>query len=283
MNICMRDKRKYRFFSAAVRKQAAAPRGKLFFPAASAIVSALLFVSCASSKKTIDIADVSPAAVLTIASNERIGWLGTNGDDDSGGLLTGYLLKLSASANADKPSVIYNSTDKLLAYAEKCLREKLIAAGFSLVPAEDVFAVKTYAESRQNANVLRDDGNLAEGYRCFAPASKAVIKGVSAETGARSCVFALFKFNKELLSGDDMTGDIIPVVSVSLEFTDANASKICTLSGSASGSERLYSERGTYDYEKLFSFFPDLIDAAVIDCISGRFADDSFLTSYPAE
>jgi len=220
--------------------------------------SALFFLAgCASTK--IDLAEYSPAAVISVTGTNLVMWQSENQDseeDDSDNILTGMANKLLDSKNPE----IETAVDRL-DYADESFRR--IAgeiAGLSVLSKESVVDSDVYKYSYRSLFNVFSDSTCATDYKDMTVIGAKRARVLAEGVGAKSLVAMDINFKKTLARGARHDGQVAAAITMKIKLTDEKGREAVNKEYSKISSETTPIKGGYYDKKILVSLINETID-----------------------
>ena len=243
---------------------------KALFVLMSAL-SGALFIGC-SSTKVINIADLSPVAIVNVAANQTLPYYSDEtredeyGDDE--GVLTVTVNKFLAKENPE----FLTRLDRV-DYADEVLAKTLVEiAGCEVVDKDKVIDSDTYKSLGNSPLALLDTRCRAIDYKVFYDINGKKARLLEKEVGAKSLVLLEFKFNKMLMKGSKLSGKLGGRAEMTAKVYDDKGKLIINKDYLSTSFDTIEISKLNYDRDALVELFPplieNLINQFVLDCVN---------------
>lgn len=220
---------------------------------------AVLFASCASSK--FDITQSSPALLVTVVSNLTIPWQmeeGSDDDNDDNPLTTAF----NSVFGANNPEV--TSGDTRVEYCQDALRTLFEDnAGIEVVSSDVLHSSPSYDKTKSTLLGTWAGLNTPEGEKIISYSNSQLARQIMRECGAKSAIYANFKFEKYTAKGTKANGRVGVCVTMECVLLDSKGhiAKQSTIYVESSASTPC--DMGKYNKDAIVDMVPDIVDAAI--------------------
>lgn len=218
-----------------------------------------IFSSCASSK-VITLSEHSPVAVINLTSNHSIPYYSDETPDDEYGEDEG-ILGVSVSKFLYKESPELLTAPDRLDYAEEYLVKALEEiGGCEVVEKDTVINAEMY--SKIGVNPLAKIGTkiYGEGYTPFYNIGAKKARLLMNEIGAKSLIMAEFKFQKTLVKGTKLSGQLGGRAELEIKVFNEKGKNIIMNTYTATSFDTIEIRKLNYDKDELVELFPPLIE-----------------------
>ncbi len=223
---------------------------------------AAIFTACKSAP--IALADHSPIAVITVVGNHSLPWKeddDPNADTEKGqdGTLTTLVNKLIGGNNIE-----FTSGQDRIDYAYDAFNSLLEeVGGYEVVPKETVQNSREYLNARENIFNVLEARVKATGTKDFMKAGSMRGRSFTKDMGAKSLIFAEFKFQKTNVRGNKWTGQVAASVTMRVRVLDENGKELIDREYSAVSPDALQISGRKYDKDRLVEMVNETIDLTI--------------------
>ena len=212
----------------------------------------------------IALADHAPIAVITVVGNHSLPWKeddDPNDESDKGqdGTLTTLVNKLIGGNNVE-----FTSGQNRIDYAYDAFNSLLEeVGGFTVVPKETVQNSKEYVNARENIFNILEARVKATGTKDFMKAGSMRARSFTKDMGAKSLIFAEFKFQKTNIRGNKWTGQVAASVTMRVRVLDDRGKELIDREYSAVSPDALQISGRKYDKDRLVEMVNETIDVTI--------------------
>lgn len=220
-------------------------------------------VGCASSGKTVLLAQKDPIALVSVISNEDINWQGEASTNPES---LGPLVKRKLRNEPEMAAI--TKANELINTAEFMLRSAVNASGrFSLAERETVLNSSAYQNAKErkfpNREMVTPDN-----FRFVDVRDKNLPAALAAETGLKRFMYVEFNFTKMLFTGISFIGSCRPDVEMNVVIVDAGRKTIYRKAVSSLSTSGTRTVNGVYNQAELLELFHEAIDGVLFDFFS---------------
>lgn len=222
----------------------------------------MILAGCKST--SVALADHTPIAVITVVANHSLPWKEDDDpNDDSGkvqdGTLTTLVNKLINSDNIE-----FASGQDRVDYAMDSLTHLLEeTGGFEVIDKEDVYKSKEYLNSRENIFNVLEARVKATGSKDFMKVGSMKARTFAKSLGAKSLVFAEFKFQKTNVRGNKWSGQVAASVTMRIRVLSDDGKELIDRDYSAVSADSLQIQGRKYDKDRLVEMVNETIDVVI--------------------
>lgn len=228
---------------------------------AAALVYAILFASCGSTKITLQ--EHSPVAILSICGNSQVPWLADNPNDpteaESDGLLSTLTNKLIDGQNPE----IVTALDRI-DYADDSARQILPEiTGCEILDKDEMINSEAYEDLQASYFNLLNSVKTATGYKDLTTIGTKEAKMAMAKLGVKSAVILNFQFQKKLVKGNKWNGELRGVVTMKAKVLKENGRELFNKTYTAETTEKIKISSHQYKKDKFVETLKEAIDNAI--------------------
>ncbi len=231
------------------------------------VLTLLALTACLSGCKSAPIAleEHTPIAVVTVVGNHSLPW--KDGDDPNAadpdknqdGTLTTLVNKLIGGNNVE-----FTSGQDRIDYAYDAFNSLLEeVGGFEVVPKDTVQHSREYTDSRENIFNILEARVKATGTKDFMKAGSMRARSFTKDMGAKSLIFAEFKFQKVNVRGNKWTGQVAAGVTMRVRVLDDHGKELIDREYKATSPDALQISGRKYDKDRLVEMVNETIDLVI--------------------
>jgi hypothetical protein len=213
-------------------------------------VSLCFCAGCASTGTSRTLAQYDPTAIVMVASNQTIHWIGEE-------IGPGFFDNLFKKKNETDTNV--SSADELINRAEAIVQGRLTEAGvINLAPKDQITGSGAYATARIDTQ-QRKKNITADGYQFMYLRDKAFHENIAREIGVQSTMYITFAFTKKLASGFSKSGTVRACVAMDVALVTAADKIVYHKTFEAESDHSIRVSYGYYNHDALMELFDPTI------------------------
>lgn len=224
-----------------------------------ALSGALVFSGCISND--IRLSEGQPFAVLSVRGNMNVPWLEERDDDykDLDGMLTNAINKTFGKNNPE----ILTGQDRINYAADQFAYLLETNAGVEVISKEKVVGSSQYKAIVPSIFSFGDTLIYADDYKKIDELASKKTKFLLSEINGKSTVFLTFTFNKVLVEGSKLKGQVAANVTMNIDIYDQRGRQQVMDSFTAQSDTLLEIDKTNYDKDALVDCFPEIIDLVI--------------------
>ena len=224
-----------------------------------AFLSNLLFSGCISNN--IRLTEGQPFAILSVRGNLNVPWLEERDEDykDLDGVLTNAINKTFGKNNPE----ILTSQDRINYAAEQFAYLLETNGGIEVISKDKVINSRPYKEITPSIFSFGDTLVYADDYKKIDELAAKKTRFLLSEVNGKSTVFLTFTFNKVLVEGSKLKGQIAAHVTMNIDIYDQRGRQQVMDSFSVQSDNLLEIYKTNYDKDELVDCFPEIIDLVI--------------------
>lgn len=220
------------------------------------------FAGCKSAAQ-IDIHEYSPVAIVSVYGNSTLPWYTpeenrVSNEQETGGLLSKYVNQALGANNPEMQTV-----QTRIDMAAESLRGILEQNGIEVISHEELSKTTPYTAKQIKWLSYLDKDLGADGFRIMDYSNSKRNRTICQQTGAKSTIFAEFKFEKEKKNVGLVGHEVAARVTMLVYVADSNGKKVLKKKYSGVSAQTTPYKNGNWDKQTVVDMFPDLIESVI--------------------
>lgn len=224
-----------------------------------AIFTTIFLSSCISNNFAINANE--PVAILSVRGTLNVPWLEERDDDykDLDGMITNSINKIFGKNNPE----IQTAQDRIN-YADEQFAYLLETnMGITVIPKDKIINSKQYKAITPSIFTFSDTKIYADNYKKIDEIGSQKTKLLLRELNAKSTIFVTFTFNKKVVEGSKLKGQITASVTMDVDVYDFKGHQKIMDTFTADSSQLVEILKTNYDKDALVELFPEIIDLVI--------------------